>query len=142
MFDVERLADFAEAEIHRFAAEHQEEAFYAFAIDAQLLCLNSEAQFEKTLAAYRGDLSGEDAVRALKYNPGDWEYQGFAVFGEQDGFDEALYGEHYNMPPEQQKTSEYAEAMDRVLELLAARDALGTLRKTDDFLATRVEHEY
>ncbi len=135
MFDVERLADFAEAEIQTFAMMHQDETFYAFAIDAQLLCLNSEEQFQKTLAH-------QGARDRKKYNPGDWEYQGFAVFGEQDGFDEALYGEHHHLNAEQQKTSEYAEAIDEVLELLAARDAFGMLKKTADFRANRVEHDY
>ena len=129
MFDVERLADFAETALQNFALAHQNETFYAFAIDAHLLCLNSEEQFQKALAASR-------------LNPGDWEYQGFAMFGEQNGFDGDLYGEHYTLDAEQRKVSEYGQAMDRVLELLTARDAFGPLKKTDDFLCIRVEHDY
>jgi hypothetical protein len=52
-FDVTKLKRFCIAEIRRFAKDHQDETFYAFAIDASLLCLNSEQQFKRTLQEYR-----------------------------------------------------------------------------------------
>ena len=52
-FDVEQLAAFCRSAIDRFAAQHAAESFYAFAIDASLLCLNSEEQAAKTLKAYQ-----------------------------------------------------------------------------------------
>jgi hypothetical protein len=48
-FDLDELFSFCEREIRRFAADHQDEDFYAFAISGSWLCLNSEQQFERLL---------------------------------------------------------------------------------------------
>ncbi|WP_445363549.1 hypothetical protein ACJJIQ_02060 [Microbulbifer sp. ANSA003] len=40
-FDIERLYDFSVKKIRQFSEEHKDETFYAFAIDASLLYLNS-----------------------------------------------------------------------------------------------------
>jgi hypothetical protein len=47
------LLAFCVAEIKRFAQAHQGETFYAFAIDENLLCLNSEEAFARTLKKYQ-----------------------------------------------------------------------------------------
>ncbi len=52
-FDARKLKKFCQAEIRRFAKDHQDEVFYAFAIDAALLCLNSEREYKKTVKQYR-----------------------------------------------------------------------------------------
>jgi hypothetical protein len=39
--------------IRDFSSQHANETFYAFAIDENLLCLNSVEEFEKTLCRYR-----------------------------------------------------------------------------------------
>ncbi|MBV9849111.1 MAG: hypothetical protein JO250_05420 [Armatimonadetes bacterium] len=145
MFDVEKLTDFAEAEIQRFATTHQDETFYAFCIDAQLLCLNSEEQLEKTLASHQhSPANGRNGEQAQDWrdNPARWAYQGFATFDQDNGFDDELYDDHLDMDEDQRKTSEYARAMDRVLELLAEREAFRFLKTSDDFRAIRVEHDY
>ena len=54
-FDVEKLTTFCMDEIRRFAERHQNEVFYAFAIDASLLCLNSEEEFAATLRQYQDE---------------------------------------------------------------------------------------
>lgn len=52
-FDVDKLFDFCRMSIARFAREHSSETFYAFAIDADMLCLNSVEQFAETLHEYQ-----------------------------------------------------------------------------------------
>lgn len=50
-FDLDKLFAFSVAEIRRFAASHADEHFCAFAVDASLLCLNSEERFAQSLKA-------------------------------------------------------------------------------------------
>jgi len=78
-FNVTKLKKFCIEEIRRFAKVHQNERFYAFAVDADLLCLNSEEGLKKTIKEYREqwendfrpidrweDLS-EDELRRLRW---------------------------------------------------------------------------
>lgn len=163
-FDLPGLADFAVAEISRFAAQprkHEvskslvlgapDETFYAFAIDGDLLCLNTLESFAQCLNAYQewypDRYHQPEIVEQLRMSTGDWAYQGFARMGRENGFDEELYAKHYDIgfqdagSPALQDT-EYAVAMDEVLELLKRRNAFVALRKTADFVVCRVEHEY
>jgi hypothetical protein len=201
-FDVDRLTGFCAEQIRQFAEDHADETFYAFAIDASLLCLNSKeaaavhlealqvrwARRTRAVGAWEeltdDDLAEEDfllarharrdgldrsdrtaclvvintsrararekgnpyedpeAIRSLRENPGDWTYRAFAEMTEDEGFDEDAYGEHYDMDDEDQKNSAYGLAMDEVLERLNRLDAFSVLRRTEDFYATRVEHDY
>lgn len=52
-FDLDRLVEYCVKEIRRFALDHTDEVFYAFAIDENLLCLNSEEAAEESLNEYR-----------------------------------------------------------------------------------------
>lgn len=52
-FDVGKMREFAKQAIKKFADEHQNETFYAFAIDASLLCLNSVEKYDATLVTRR-----------------------------------------------------------------------------------------
>ncbi len=52
-FDVEKLFEFSVKAIHDFSLSHKDEMFYAFAIDASLLCLNSEECIKKYLEEYQ-----------------------------------------------------------------------------------------
>ena len=54
-FNIEKLTKFCVKEIEEFAKEHKEETFYAFAFDAQLLCMNSLEQASKTLKEYQSN---------------------------------------------------------------------------------------
>ncbi|MFM8474184.1 MAG: hypothetical protein ACKOEO_00100 [Planctomycetaceae bacterium] len=177
----ERLFEFCLRAIQAFAHDHQHETFYAFSIDAALLCLNSEEAFAKTLSYYQAkwerehrevthwndltaydhddleglarysklDLSDQKAslsvlnewrsqarekgnpylnpeeIRELRFNTGDWAYQGFATMSKDVGFDERLYWEdHYYLDEKRQKTSRYARTMDKLLAKLVAARAL------------------
>lgn len=54
-FDIEKMTSFSIAAIKAFAKEHPEETFYAFAVDASILCLNSEECAAATLKRYQDD---------------------------------------------------------------------------------------
>ncbi|MBM9577416.1 DUF4303 domain-containing protein [Leptospira sp. 201903070] len=156
MFDIPKLTEFALLEIEKFSKEHPEETFYAFAIDASLLCLNSLEAFEKSLKEYSTkwpkQYDTEEKISKLKYNPGDWAYQGFVNFRDlnledEEGyrrgpFDDDLYEEHYGADDETQKTTEYAKAIGEILESLKNKDAFRSLKKIPDFKVMRVEHNY
>ncbi len=142
-FDIDKLTEFAIQEIKKFSSAHQSETFYGFSIDASLLCLNSIEEFEKSLAHYRkrwGGYQAEEEIKDLKENTGDWEYQGFAQFKSYNGFDMNAYNDHYHMDDDEQLDTDYAKAMDAVVENLKRSDAFDNLKKTDDFYVNRVEH--
>jgi Domain of unknown function (DUF4303) len=146
VFNLVKLADFAQTEIEKFSALHQEETFYAFSIDANMLCLNSEERFRVALAEYQKEYpeyyNSAEKIKDLKYNTGDWEYQGFAELTDENGFDSRAYSLHYDMNVEKQKVSDYGLAMDKLLEILCDRNVFGCLKRTDDFISNRVEHNY
>jgi len=52
-FSVNTLLTYSESRIAQFAEKHRDETFYAFAIDASLLCLNSLEGFNETLQEYQ-----------------------------------------------------------------------------------------
>ena len=144
-FDTEKLTQFAIKKISEFAKEHPNETFYGFSIDANLLCLNSEEEFKKSLKYYREKYGGYDTdelITDLKENTGDWKYQAFAEFDENSGFDMEEYNEHYHEDEEFQLDSEYATSMDIVVENLKGSGVFNLLKKTDDFYVNRVEHNY
>ena len=163
-FDVSKLADFVEADIRGFVAQTRRhevsdslvfgaphETFYAFAIDANLLCLNTVESFAQCLKFYQRAYPDHyylpEMVEELRMNTGDWAYQGFAQMGPENGFDDELYARHYDIGFRDAESpalrdTEYAVAMDALLDLLKQRNAFDVLRKTDDFVICRVEHEY
>lgn len=163
-FDLPKLADFAAAEIRGFAAQtrkHEvskslvlgapDERFYAFAIDADLLCLNTLESFEQCLKAYHewypDRYHQPEIVEELRMSTGDWAYQGFARMDRENGFDEELYAKHYDIGFDDAdstalRDTDYAVAMDELLESLKQRIAFDVLRRTDHFVICRVEHEY
>lgn len=149
MFDIEKLTDAAIRAISDFAAAHPLEVFYAFAVDADMLCFNSVERLEETVAHYRtkypGHYSTDLEVQKLKDNTGDWSYQGFFRLRPEHGFDDALYDDYYNQYEsgiEPTTENDYALAMTRLLENLQAADAFATLRRTEGFVVTLAGHEY
>ncbi|MBB6050612.1 DUF4303 domain-containing protein [Armatimonas rosea] len=152
MLNCEVLVAFIEEKINAFAAAHPEETFCAFAIDGQLLCLNTEFFFEEKLHYYTETASDEfrpfyeaDGFREqLWKNPGDWKYQGFAHLTEEAGLDKVAYYEYLDMSPEEQRASEYTFAMQQVLDELNQRGAFKNLNCAPSFtafLVNRAENE-
>jgi len=149
MFDVEKLTHASTRAISDFVAAHPSETFYAFAVDADMLCFNSLERLEETVAQYRtkrpGRYSTAADVQRLKDNTGDWSYQGFFRLDSEHGFDNDLYDDYYNQYEsgiEPTTENDYALAMTRLLENLQACGAFATLRRTEDFVATLAGHEY
>lgn len=140
------MLQFSIAAIQEFAANHQEEVFYGFSVDASLLCLNSEQRFAKSLARYQSEdpeyYSDVKEIQDLRINTGDWAYQGFVDLRHSGGFDDKAYDEHYNSSDEEQKSTPYGLAMDRLISDLIQRDAFSCLTKMPNFFANRVEHGY
>jgi len=52
-FDINRLTECCLKAINAFAKQHQNEVFYAFAVDANMLCFNSEEAAAEILTTHR-----------------------------------------------------------------------------------------
>lgn len=89
-FNIDKLTNFCIEEIEKFIAEHRDETFYGFAIDAGGLCLNSVEEAAKTLKRYRDkedrlmrhiekweDITKEDFYRDASY---DYKVRDFEIF--------------------------------------------------------------
>ena len=61
---------------------------------------------------------------------------------EQPGFDAQAYDDHYNMDDDQQRSSPYGTAMNALLERLQQAKVFDCLKRTSEFVAVRVEHDY
>jgi hypothetical protein len=81
-------------------------------------------------------------MKTLRWNTGDWAYQGFATMTTGAGFDKRAYERHHGMDDDEQTVSAYGKAMDQLVEGLKKAGAFGCLRTTPTFRAMRVEHTY
>jgi len=145
-FDLDRLLEASVAAISTFATAHRSETFYAFAIDANMLCLNSEEKFAKSLREYQSkypeDYTTNEAISLLKMNTGDWSYQGFCDLEEEHGFCPDLYDEHYDTNAIQTTTTEYSRQMTELVKRIEKNGVLKQLKQTADFVAFVAEHNY
>ncbi len=202
-FNLDSLLQKSVESIREFSSQHEDETFYAFAIDENLLCLNSVEEFQKTLYRYREkdqhdrralkswvevderdikrfdymfnrnptlDQNNPDEVKKFvfeqhnilrelrKDNPpshqspghiallrastGDWSYQGFARFSEEDGFDFKAYYkfDDLNGDTKAQASSKYGVAMKTLIRMIEETGILGLLKRTPNFYATVVSH--
>ena len=145
MLDIQSLIKLAIEKIQEFSAENSEQTFYAFAIDAGMLCFNSNEGFAESLQRYQKDFEGyedPDKIESLKYNTGDWSFQGFYELS--DDFEELedVYEEHYDMSDDEQQTSEYQTLMTQLLEGLNDAQVFNALKTTDDFRTFLAGHKY
>ena len=149
-FDVEKMHLYCEAAVAEFARDHPDEVFYAFAIDSDLLCLNSEEKFVESLSKYQSNwskhYSNQNDIHELRYNTGDWTYQGFAELNADCGFVSDLYAEHYDIAMNSEEstasTTKYARAMNELVEKLKRTKTFDTLKTTPDFQVLWVDHNY
>jgi hypothetical protein len=145
-FDHNKMLQFSITAIQEFAADHQEEVFYGFSVDASMLCFNSEQKFFESLTDYQSEnleyYSKAEEIQDLRINTGDWEYQGFVDLRDSGGFDDKAYDEHYVASDEEQKSTPYGLAIDRLINDLIAKDSFSCLARTPDFFVNRVEHSY
>lgn len=203
-FDIEKMFKYSVSKIKEFLGDHQDETFYAFAIDANLLCFNSLERFTNILNKYQlewdsrtrhidswSDMTEDDhkysshllklaekydnldindkvsclrvinesrqryrmkdpinpyrteeKIADLKENTGDWAYQGFAELDDANGFDYDAYSIHYDLDDNAQKNSEYSLAMNELVRRLNSSGIFDRFTLTEDFYATKVEHNY
>jgi len=154
-FDLDKMFFASKEAIENFAKEHTEETFFAFSIDAGMLCLNSKACFKHTLRLYQKEFpdsyTDSHSIDELKYNTGDWEYQGF--FDLNEGFDHDLYAEHYDIPFDNKglaqnkldelfQNTDYHKVMSELLARLEKSGCFNLLKKTSNFRIFLSEHEY
>lgn len=143
-FDITTLSKQVINSIKLFAKNHPDEIFYAFAIEGDSLSLNSEDGFEKTLKRYQEKLPelyfDTGNIELLKYNVGNFEYQGFSFLG--DGFVSHLYEEHLRMDDAENHKSAYSKAMTELLKELLKKNAFAPLKISKDFKLIIAEHTY
>jgi len=143
-FEISKLSNQISRAIKDFAKKHQNEIFYILTIEGNSLSLNSEEAFQKTLKKYQNeypeDYNEKDAIENLKFNSGDFEYQGFYEL--QEGYVHHYYQEHCSLSYEEQENSDYAIAMETLLKKLLEESILEPLRISQDFKAIQVEHTY
>ena len=58
------------------------------------------------------------------------------------GYDEAAYGEHYELGDDDQKVSEYGVAMQALLKLIMSSDLFKLVKLAPDFYHCTQEHNY
>ena len=143
-FDTNKLCNQLSEIIENFAKEHPEETFYALTIEGNSLSLNSEESFDKTLKRYQTEspeyYSDADDIEDLKFNSGDFEYQGFAFLTK--GFVYHEYDEHCNLDWNGRASSNYTIAMEALIKKLKDQKVFKPLKITKDFKVLQVEHTY
>lgn len=138
----EALADYlfsiTKKEIVRFAEEHSDEQFYGFFFDCNsaygeiFLCLNTEqdhaVQLEKYVVKWPDQYADPNSTARteLRWNPGDWLYQGF----ESDAFDKAWASKESEVV-DLFASSEDDEAWHEVAELFMAMVGSVAIRLED-----------
>lgn len=141
--DRQALLERAKQAIIDFARNHPSETFYAFSLDATMLCLNSVERYAERMhdpqrrAAYVADrLSlhtanphfGEDEL-----NPGDWEYQGFCDLRDASPALGTAYNAYFHSKLARPEGRVYAEFAQWLVRTLLADGAFDRLNKTGDF---------
>ena len=130
--------------------EDEDEAgpFYAFAYDCNavygcvLLCMNNEQSFKRTLSNYQKSRFGakyqsEEGIRGLRYNTGDWKYQGFDEIGLLE-YEEM--GEAFDKDFNQGRRQFMEMATEALLDFMET-DEYKAIPKIENFLAFCIDHD-
>lgn len=160
-FEVQ-LLDSTVREIAAFAAANASATFYGFMFDCNsdygqvLLCLNTDASLQKQAESYKTKHAGlyanetvDDIKQSLRWNAGDWEYQGFSSGSFEDDlsdFESAVSDatmdeeedEETFMTPTQDR---FMRSVCRVLIQLERINAFNCLARTADFQAFVADHD-
>ena len=80
-FDIDKLAAYSVERVRAFAENHPDETFYAFAIDAKMLCLNSVEKADETLREYQEmwDRQNREIQSVDELTPEDLAYEDFLL---------------------------------------------------------------
>jgi hypothetical protein len=147
------LFDASVAALSRFAAEHSSEKFYGFCFDVNadygevLLSLNTEAGLRTTAQDYYPDYSASDVERELRWNAGDWKYQGFNV---DEPSIEIAWNRAWSPTQEaiasatiedDEVAEDFLESVCRVLIRLERSDAFRPLQREPHFKTLVADHD-
>lgn len=126
--------------IQEFALKHPDETFYAFAICEDMLCLNSEEEFQILAKSWSSPPSSPEELEKQRYYTANWFYQGFAELP----IDPKLYEDHSVLDDVEQLSSDYRKFIDKLLEHLAKEQdrVFGGLKLSPDFRIFYQEHVY
>ncbi len=144
----EQLLQQLEKDCTSFLKQNPQLSFYAMALDTNaeyagiLLCFNTEQAFQASLKQYQNGkysqyYQTEEQIMDLRYNTGDWDYQGVAsytVFREEELLQ--MYKEDYQRA--------YEEMMDfnyRLLQAFCDSDIFQSIPKEKDFKVLCIDHE-
>lgn len=155
----------ARQNLARFAREHQDKVFYAFALDCNsqyadfLLCANTLEGLEGTASFYKeespdwyGDKPVKEVMDRLRLSVGDWEYLGFNLDYESmdadweyvsdlmEAFD-GLPATDEALDVQTQARESFMECACRALVRLESEGRLGALRATEDFQIRCADHD-
>jgi hypothetical protein len=119
-----------------FLSEHRIEAFYAFAIDEDMLCMNSVEKMNEMSKLYPAQFKCHDEKewkKLVMMNTAMWGYRNFYTLSDIDGYSTEYAAKHYYdvmINDERQDKTEYAIAIDSLIN------------KTKDFICFRATHIY
>ncbi len=137
---LEAMYTLAVERIQEFALKHPDETFYAFAICEDMLCLNSEEEFQMLAQSWSSPPSSPEELEKQRFYTANWFYQGFAELPTIS----KLYADHDVLSDEEQLSSDYRKVVDSLLERLAKEQdsAFGKLKRSPDFRIFYQEHVY
>jgi hypothetical protein len=145
-----KLADLLEADLLRFAQEHQDETFYSLALDCNaaycdiLMSANTPDALRVAASRYAEDQSAGSihaAEEVLRWGLGDWKYHGFNL---KDPDDRKRYrsvlpgGDELHSSEECER---FLIAACRAILTIERRNVLATLSKTKDFRLACIDHD-
>ena len=150
-----KLLKFTVKEVKKFLKENPDLKFYAFAYDCNSeyaevnLCFNTIEDFNQTLNYYKNGKYGEDfksdeAIRDLKYNTGDWEYQCFETINVLS--EEKLEKIYNDFPDDDYKSQNLF--IEELMELFAeciiefrASEVYESIPKSENFISFCIDHD-
>lgn len=158
------LLNLIQDSVKEFLNQHKDLSFYCFAFDCNaayadvLLCFNTEEYFEKTLKYYQNSYKDKpqeykdhieenydvkyysyqsnEAIIDLKYNTGDWKYQGFKTFKVLDNVEDEEFG-----CVDEDEAKIIMKFNYELLDAFCKTDTFRNIPKTDDFRVLCIDHD-
>ncbi len=153
----ERLFRASVQALLQFAQRHGDETFYGFSFDCNadygevLLCLNSETALAEWARKHYPAYSAQEVEKELRWNAGDWKYQGFntdegcaedwmKAWGQPQ---EEIQTAHLNAPDEEadEIRAIFLESVCRVLLRMEREGVFGCLKVEPHFKTLVTDHD-
>jgi hypothetical protein len=144
------LSRLIESELSKFSETHEDEVFYAFALDCNatygdvLLCLNTPTALHETALAYHAkhpNRSVDAEIDNLRWSLGDWKYQGFNLNAPTwtQQYSAALpFGDELSM---EEDIEQFLVAACRAMIHAERKGAFANLSRTADFRIMCIDHD-